>query len=295
MKLFKFYSSLSFVFILILSSCVLRQSQSIIILITGTSSAGKSSVIYELKKLYANRHRIIKFDDFDSQEAKRQKAIVWGWNQKGDFKAFLKERRLHTSSIPSEFSPYDANKELHNAVYESFFKYAKEISLQGAPLIVDTTFEHTGQRDLFEKMMQGSTIINVLLYCPLDIIEQRVQARNAAGKPEEQRHALQALLQFPAFYKLKETDDEPVVDTISSKQLQETAQRIIKDYIKLQGKEISKELKYDLDEFYKHFVAHFKLGKSKEIILTSQGLYDLVLNSSTMTSQDIAKSIAVYL
>lgn len=269
------------------------QTPATVILITGTSSAGKSSIMSELSKSLRDTYRIVKFDDFNSQPIKEKIAIDWGWDQKSPLKEFMRDYRARhkAASFISQFSPADSNKEVHDLVYKGFFEYIKSRAFEGEDIIVDTVFEHVQQIDCFDSIMGKIHMLKVLVYCPLDVIAERVYKRNLSGKVEEQRNPLQALLQFPTFYKVQEGQEETVLDVISSEKLRNAAREIIDQSLR----ELRQEQIAELEAFYSTFVQQFKLDKLPKITLVARRSYDIITNSSTHTPKEIAQRIAAYL
>jgi len=272
-----------------------HQKQHEVILIAGTSSAGKSSIINELTKLIGKNYQVIKIDDFNTQAALEQKVKSWGWDPKkstlDDFMAHYVMTKTGMSlemGLPSKVGQA-IQKETFDAMHIAFFKHVK-LAAKKSNIIIDTVFDTTNNFDQFSTIMHSNKIIKVLVYCPLDLIQERVERRNLSGKPEEQRSMFQAFTQFAAIYKLQESSHEQIVDTISSECMLIPLKKAIDDLIKQLEQTQPKndiaraKLKGDIEsvrQFYMNFIHQFKLNTLKEIVIVPMHHYDLIVNSGT--------------
>lgn len=127
------------------------------------------------------------------------------------------------------------------------------------------------------------------MYCPLDVLLQRVEARNKSGTPEEMRTAFQSFEQFPAIYKIHEDDSEQIVDTVKSLTIKKTLESAIQDLI---DNKIREPYVIKLQEFKKKFIDQFKLNQQDEVILVARYHYDLILNSGVNSVQELSSKIA---
>ena len=288
-----------------------RQKPYNVILIAGTSSAGKSSIITELEKLVGNGYRVIKIDDFNTGKILEKKAKAWGWNDKtqtlNDFMdAYVLNKTGSYMGVETELSSgplHDIHKEIFDATYKAFFEYANQEAQKGN-IIIDTVFDFADNYDQFSKIMGDNKIIKVLVYCPLDIIEERVEKRNLSGKPEEQRTAFQAFIQFPAIYKLQESPNDPIVDRLSSGRMLGSVKKAVDDFIKqLEERKIENDSTAaksqvalgNIRQFYADFVQRFKLNELNEIMIVPIHHYDLIMNSATQQATANAREIMNYL
>ena len=240
-----------------------------IVLLTGTSSAGKSALFNAFLQGYGTTYQAFNFDDYE---------VV----------ASQKVGRLF-------------NDQELIALSDTFFQEICDASQQGKNSLVDISVAIPANPDDLRyaghpAFMYGvvKQAVKILVYCPLDIIEQRVAARRATGKPEEQREAYAAFRQFPNFYKLQESDNEMVVDTVATETIKQVLQRVVDDIIRrLPPEERAEEV--GIETFRKEFIKRFALDDDKKIVLVPIHPWDLVINSSVHTPTENAQIIAEYM
>lgn len=287
-----------------------RKTYSKVILISGTSSAGKSSIIEELQKLVGKEYLVVKIDNFDFDKTLNQnleqKAKTIGWDTKEPINDFLDNYVLKQTgkysliNTPlSTGTAYDIQKDIVNATYMDFFEYAKN-QAQNNNIIIDTVFDTVDNYDQISRIMHNSKMTKILVYCPLDVIQERIEKRNMSGKPEEKRNAWQAFVQFTTFYKLQESPKDQVVDTIAPEKILNSLKKTITDFMgELEQKNLGdvklKQATEDLRYFSDQFIKRFNLESSTEIAIVTKNHYDLILNTATTEPAENAKKILHYI
>jgi len=279
-----------------------------VILIAGTSSAGKTSIINELTKSIGKKYLVVKIDDFNTQEALEQKVKTWGWDPKkstlDDFMAsyVVNKTGLGLEQALSSQVGQAIHKETSDAMHAAFFKHVKHAATK-SNIIVDTVFDTVNNFEQFLAIMRGNKITKILIYCPLDVIQERVDKRNLSGKPEEQRSTFQAFRQFAAMYKLHESPHDQIVDKISSEPILKSLKKAIDDIIqeleqtKPKNDLARAKLKGDIESvrlFYESFINQFKLNELQEIVIVPMRHYDLIINSKTDQPRENAQKIFNY-
>lgn len=260
-----------------------------IILLNGTSSSGKSTLLNELKKLYPSA-KIFKVDDFFPSDLIK-KANELGWNQElgSDPWTFLHVYLANKTGRP--FFDTELRKELFTNI-PIFYHYAQQAAMQGHDVFIDTVLERESEYEQFASFFKNNKVIKILVYCPLDILLQRVQMRNKAGIPEETRTAFLSFEQFPAIYKIQDDPNEPSVDQIQSSIIKVSLYMAIQELI---DNHISVAYFPKLEEFKYNFIWQFKLDQQEELTLVAKHRYDLILNSKLNTAQENAKLIKQYI
>lgn len=262
---------------------LIQKKQGTIILLNGTSSSGKSAI---LKELHAQSPDIVvlKVDDYYPDEL-IQKAMHCGSQKDSEIDPWS---FLHQYLI-AQTDKYYFDTELREQLFSAasfFYPKAKELAAQGKTVIIDTVLEHKKAYQEVLEYFKDDQFHMALIYCPMDILLERVQARNCSGVSGEQRNAFLSFEQFPHMYKLKESDDEPVIDRVNTKTLKNALEASIQDLIK-QG--IAPEYLPKLQEFKNNFIAQFKLNSVSEIEIAPQHCYKQVFkNDSLEKAQEIA-------
>ncbi len=256
-----------------------------IILLNGTSSAGKSTLLKQLIKLSPTLFQL-KVDDYYAPELKK-KAQELGWSEQLDINPWL---YLHTY-LTKKTGHYYFDTEVRKALFPevpAYYPIAKSAALDGKNVIIDTVLEYESSYQQFFEFFQHNKIISILLYCPLNILLDRVEQRNKSGIPGEYRPAFLSFEQFPEMYKIQETDEEQVVDRVKTSIMLSTLNTAIKDLI---DQNIPKEYVPKLEAFKQQFIRQFKLDEKEEVTIVSRHGYDLICNSFTNSPQEVALEI----
>lgn len=258
----------------------------LIFLLNGTSSSGKSTVLKELQKIKPELAQL-KVDDFWKEELKK-KARELGWDDqsKVDPWRFL---HLHLNQKSGKLYFDTQVRELLFTEVPQFYTIAKEKAQKGQNVIIDTVLEYESAYQQAFHSFQVSRLITVLIYCPLDTLLERVNARNKTGKPEEFRHAFLSFEQFPGMYKVQEKKYEPIVDVVKTATMKAALESAIQELI---NHNIPQEYLPKLQTFKQDFIRQFKLDEQEEIALVPRHRYGLIFNSKLQSPHEIAQEIA---
>jgi chloramphenicol 3-O-phosphotransferase len=250
----------------------------IVVIINGTSSVGKTTVIKELKKSISDRYKLLGLDTF-----------IATYNDEHPYKKEL-------NAFASEQEKDLFMVKYWQTLLDNFFHVIKEEALSGKKILVDTVIDHDEITNL-SKILNGISSINILIYCPLNVTLGRVKERNKSGIESEKRLSSLPIMQYMNIYKAQTESSEPVLDTIISKDIKQLIQigfdRAILELPedeKTNKEEISKKMKDD----YKAFVQHFKLDDQEQVTVVSQDHYDLVVDCRS-TSTEQAQTIIEFL
>jgi chloramphenicol 3-O phosphotransferase len=249
-----------------------------VVILNGTSSAGKTSIINELKKVYGSTYEVVDIDTFTS--------------------SYISSHPI-SEQLESEKLDEKVKKQLAEAYQrtfiDSFYSSIKDKALKGHNILVDTVpvLDSTIEYEQISNILKGIKTIKILLYCPLDITIARVKQRNLTGLPEEHREVTQPIGQYQLLYKPQETKSEQIIDKISSKETKQLLRSAINSFMKALPDELKNkvdEVTKGLDRSYQEFVQQFKLDELEEVAVVSKKPYDLILNCKNTPTQ-LAKEI----
>ena len=245
-----------------------------VVLLNGTSSAGKTTMLNELKKI-DDTIKVISFDGF------------WGPYTKAHPTDELDE--LAKIARIDENAKQKLNKlaeaYVRNA-FDSFYAQIKDEALKYNIVIVDTVIEDVKEFDKLAQALGGIPLTNVVLYCPLDITLERLRQRNIAGI--DPRDFRQPVSQYKLLYKPQEQPSEVVVDTIISKDLKQLVRAGIDEYLKNPPEDLKDQIDLvakELEDLYKDFVKHFKLDDLEKVVIVPVRPYALILNCKKSTQE----------
>lgn len=254
-----------------------------VILLNGTSSAGKSAILAELTKLNSS-YRIFKVDDW-WPDVMRTKAKEMGWEEESKMDPWMYLYHYMAKKTGKYYFATEMREILFNDS-ASFYAPAKKAAGEGHTVIIDTVLEYEKEYIEFDNYFNDCQACKILVYCPLDVLLSRVEQRNASGNPDEQRTAFQSFEQFPAIFKVQDHADEQVVDVVETSAMKQELDEAIKQ---LQVHGIPDPYVPKLEEFRNKFVAQFKLDEQGKIKLVPTHSYQLILNSGTKTPAELAE------
>lgn len=256
-----------------------------LLLLNGTSSSGKSAILSSFEKKHPD-FKVFKIDDWFPDQM-RQKATQLGWQENGGtnpwvYLATYVEQQTGKPNFDTETRAY-----LFNEI-TPMYAAAKKALQAGQNVVIDTVFEYDPEYQKFADFFAEFNCIKVLVYCPLDVLLERVQARNNSGVRAEMRSAFQSFEQFPAIYKLQEHADKQGVDTVSVASMKSALQAAIQELIdnKIPGKYLPR-----LQAFEQNFIKQFKLDDQDRITLVARHQYDLILDSGKHTPDELVVEI----
>lgn len=254
-----------FCVVTLFTSCSLKQKKTesgLVVLFNGTSSAGKSAIVNELQGIYGPTYEVVALDDFQV--------------------AYQKEHPIAASEREAmRAMPIEKLRLLFRKIHEAMYSHVKQLALQGKNVFVDTV-DFDDAYDHYSSILGHEKIIKILVYCPLDVIVDRVQKRTLEGST---RSLNLVWGQFPAIYKLQESDKEVVVDRVATSRIK-TKLPLVREEAKLSPEEAISE---------SDFVNQFKLDTRDEIVLVPKHQWDLIVNTGINSPEEVAQEVVSFL
>ena len=255
----KNHISYQFLHILMICSILMIQLQAheskklpaqTIILLNGTSSAGKTTLIKELGTIF-NNALVASIDEYTATH---------------QFNSFFNSR------------------------YKNFYAMIHQKATLGYPMLVDTVL-YQDLYDHYDAILQknGVRLLKILVYCPLTTLIEHVQTRNSSGKSLEHRTFNQAFKAFLGLYTMQKTKHQ-IIDNLHSSAMQsavQTSTKIVKTWSKKNQKRLRKTNKKIMQKFVKN--------RQHAIALRPTHHWDLVVNTSLDTPENIAAQIAEFI
>ncbi len=237
-----------------------------LVLLDGTSSAGKTSVSSRLVVKYSKQFEPIGIDDFITEVFELRK------------KHQLSER--HFVSL------------CNNNVASMYALIAQKV-LAGHNIICDTTLTCLGDAqstDRWFKYIKDLTGFLVLVYCPIHLLAERITLRNeqavACGTPENSRLITVALHQFGVMFKPQENIGEPIIDTVHRHQIEYACQLARPSF---------KTNIYAFNEFQSTLLAQFGLIDKKFVYITTRLVYDLIVDTHKHSADECVQQVTSHL
>lgn len=247
-----------------------------VVLLNGTSTSGKSALVNELQREFGKAYEIVELDRYMGQ---------------------LQEEHPLSESEQKSMKPEEMEKRVGQFLHYTY-SHAKELSQQGKHVLVDTVqFNEEYERNC--AALDCKNAVKILVYCPFDIVVDRVAKRTKEGSP---RTLNLVLNQFLHAYKIRESDDELFVDCIETRRFKAKL-ALVKEEVERLPKEMGLKTEEEIQKFRKErlrglddFVKHFKLDSCKTIELTTrqQAPWDLVVNTGALTPAEAAQTVAAF-
>ncbi len=211
------------------------QTKGRLIVLDGTSSAGKSSVARHLKQKLLKQTKTAfsyeSLDDFNDRKAEQEAKEEEAKKQQTASKA---ERSDETERSLPEDSDNDDEKSASASSSKSsddddddedsqadYLQYIKDLSESGKNVIGDTVLRDEQDIKEYKTIIgKGDNIICAMVYCPAAEITRRVEARNLSGNKDEERTYYQAIAQIPDMFTLTSKPTDQTIDAINKQEVE---------------------------------------------------------------------------
>ncbi len=232
-----------------------------IILIDGTSTSGKTSIVNELVKILHEPYEKVAIDDFVIEVIMQQKKLNLP-------KAQFIERIWNAS--------------------DKMFDKINQLAKQGINICIDTVLSGIeGEKELLHGLsrLNGLNTKMILVYCPLNILAQRVFQRNEQAIRENNLENIRSLIdvvRFADIYKPQKSKNDIIVGQISIKDI-EYAYTPPKNSTDIEIK--------NYNEIKDILIKHFELIDKNFVNITSNINYDFIVDSSKRNPVECAENI----
>lgn len=239
-----------------------------ILLLNGTSSAGKSSIAKKLHERLGLSSMIMSIDDFMRAET-MQKAQEFGCTiGAGDFKSWWIDLQ-----VIIEHLPVDDRDTYFRTCLLKFYHEIKQHVLAGKLVIVDKVLECTND---FYDVLGDLPLIMTLVYTPLHKVLKNLMQRNRSKDAYHRRVFASAMRQFYVLYRPPyedlETDDQ-VLDIIDIADLQGSCD-FLRDEAYWEPEKV--------ERFCRSFMYKFTDDTPKKIAIIPVLDYDCIVNTEKL-------------
>lgn len=171
-----------------------------IILLNGTSSAGKSSVVREFIRLNPS-YKALSIDVF-MLDLFRNEAVTLKIIKKHEELLYIEQIREYINSQPqTRRAPLHAHfNSLIDHITESFYDHIVSYARLNQDIIIDDVITLNSELQNFFNKLEPYDVTMVLAYCPFNTLPVRVNKRNKSGDKTEYRSLDSVLSQFSYIY-----------------------------------------------------------------------------------------------
>lgn len=258
-----------------------------IVLMNGTSSSGKSSIITCLKQQLQEDAVFVSIDEIGwtplLDEAMDRGLINADMSRKEQYDIMYKNLDMLCAACE------------HKLIYlEKLFDRLCELALHHRYVIFDTVFYMKDYRDVafFWEKMKQFRVYSVLVYCSPEIIVQRVMRRNAQEADDQKRDLLSVAHSFcltysPAF------NQQDVVATLKKQDIKNlilSVEKYLHD-IGMSTSLIQEKMALLSQEYSKRFLQDASQEEQNSVAIKAQFKHDLVINTDQLSSEAGAQCI----
>lgn len=252
-----------------------------VIVLNGTSSAGKSSIAQALQKaLYPEKIEVLSIDTV-FYEIAREYIEEQGYEVDPN-----KNFTELCASLPETFE-IDGDNLLPRAETE-LFERIKKYAQTDKYVIVDAVINNSKEAEKWAQVLEKLSVYNILVYCSPNKLLERVMQRNQSNIIEEHRGIAQPFEQFFAMYCVQKTETFSI-DEINALELDDLIQKNIVEKKHTMEQDEQTEAKRALKVYKKKFLN--TEAKTIKIVPEDFIVFDLVVNSSILSSQECAQQI----
>lgn len=282
------YKKLFFCFILLIgqdfvASDNLDDSRNgLVIVLQGTTSAGKSSIQVCLETLLQDYNVcIVRIDDFIWKSVIEEAKLLGFIHENISLDEIQKTIMINKDIIFAKFKEnnwIEPKKELHRAV--------KKLASEGKIVLVDTVHGDGVDYADFLEQTKDVKIIACQIYCSSCVLAQHVAQRNNLIGYAEKRDAIFTLQEYCRLYQVATLSDR--IDQISIDDVQASLEIILQD---LQSSMPQDIVQKKLDEIRDLYERTFFLHGSTQVAVASKYPYDFVVNTGNNSSEECAQLI----
>lgn len=282
MLLSKKYSFLYFTltfFVLVISN----GSAGTVILLNGTSSAGKSSIAQELKKaLLPNNVEILSIDIVFYEVARE---II---KERGYAVDPNKSWTELCESLPEELVL--SEKEIIPRAEKKLYEKIKHHAASDKYVILDAVICNTKHAEKWAVALDGLVVQKVLVYCtPTKLLEHVIQ-RNTDINEEEHRPLTQPFFQFFKMFTIQKSGTDQYIEEINPQALETLITKNFADPMPTMNEGDLKRAKKVIENYQPKFAC--KTGEQTiKIVPEPFVTYDIVVNAGTSSAKECAQQI----
>lgn len=264
----------SFLFIMIPSI----KAQGIVIVLNGTSSAGKTSLAQALQEQLERMHKRI---------------AIAGWDACCYEAAFalLREKGLPIDPVPTEqeFFAQIPGQELGEKAEKLLLEKIKTSAQSNEYTIIDIVLSTSGEYHDFTSKIADSTIKHIIVYADPFHLRKHIEQRNAASDRFEHRPLFMPFGQFFSIY--QPSDNNLGIDTLDTARLLELLEALQQLGEKELFSKMSDDERTRILEGKEQVIKLYRLHEQPTIAIKPVYAYDMMVNTGVLSPAEAAQDI----
>ncbi len=207
-----------------------------LVILDGTSSAGKSSVARHLKSKLLNKTKrsfnYESLDDFNTRKEDAEKKTQASKSHHSTPKS-MSSRSLERSEDTEDRSDSEDEDDEDDDDDDSqadYLQYIKDLATNGKNVVGDTVLRDDQDIKEYKSIIgKDDKTICALVYCPAVEVPRRVEARNLSGNKDEERTLYQAISQIPDMFAITSKATVQTIDSVTKKEVEQILKPLKKE------------------------------------------------------------------
>ncbi|MCX5924606.1 MAG: hypothetical protein NTZ68_04235 [Candidatus Dependentiae bacterium] len=261
-----------------------------VILLHGTSSAGKSSTQRALKKLLGENFMVLSIDDYGW---KAMINLAKELNLINDSMSFEEQQRICVETDNIVFNQKQSDLAYWVEVMKYYYDDVHRLAIEGHNIIMDTAFGllEDGDIDYFRKTMSDVPTFTVLIYCSPEALAQHTYDRNCIVVDLAQMRSISEVLKtFCTMYKVSECDELPVAQ-LCLDDIKKALKIAEKNLIEMNADQSLKQRTDILENVLQVYIKAFGLDLHDSVSISPKFLGNFTVNSGINSAIECADQI----
>ena len=260
--------------------------QGTVILLNGTSSAGKSALTAALQKI--GDYEKVNIDEDCSDPA--NDAIMAYIKEKTGIETTIDDYDKVWQSL-EEKGTFTKKDEAYlrakiGTIFIRMLEKVRTLAASGKNVIFDMLIDDTLNFQYCYEKLKNVPVVFVLAYCPFTTLASRVEKRISEADP---RLFANIFTQFSNMYKAAQPGDTPILDALTRDDVKKHSEAAKKDVL-----EDPKNFG-SFDEFVTKILRNLSLDENETIQVTPRLKYDVIVNTGINSPQQCAEQITTFI
>lgn len=261
-----------------------------VIIVSGVSSSGKSSLVDALHEQLGDASVVVRLDEF-FQKIVAEKATQLGWSAHSSVGAWDFLRAYVDDDVAQEVFDYEIRTKMLS--YQLFYDAVAQACKKYDYVLVDTVVECMRHYNELQQVVDGMDVKWVLLYCPLDVVSHRLETRANMASFVNNGISLATYESFMAMFTPQRSASWPALELLDSVKIQKQLDSAIHHVLRKAPSQVLGYYKKHINAFRERFLHYFGLQEPvpQQVKVYPAFRFDVVLNSTSGTPQELAQQV----
>jgi len=261
-----------------------------VIIVSGVSSSGKSSLADALQEQLGASSVVVRLDEY-FQKIVAERARQLGWTAHSSVGAWDFLRAYVDDDVAQEVFDYEVRTKMLS--YQQFYDAIAQACKKYEYVLVDTVVECMRHYNELQQVVDGMGVKWVLLYCPLDVVAHRLETRANMASFVNNGISLATYESFMAMFTPQRSASWNALEMIDSLKIRKQLDGAIEHVVRNAPSHALGYYKKHVNALRERFLQHFGLLESAQpgVNVYPAFRFDVVLNSTLGTPQELASQV----